>query len=104
MQLLVVCLAAFAHTVVALPHLSGPDHGIRLPMHVASNATNVTSIGAHHHNHQNGTTASFPNPGSPMSKPPSHDTKMDDEMQCRDLCALAVEMCVVAVPEDKLFW
>ncbi|CAL5871171.1 uncharacterized protein PFLUO_LOCUS5418 [Penicillium psychrofluorescens] len=104
---LIVCLAALAHTVVAMPHRSGPYHGIRLPAHVSPNATNASSS-SHHHN---GTIADHL--GSPMipaqehgqksTQPPRHEAHAADLQQCRELCTLAMEMCVVAGPADQEF-
>ncbi|KAJ6091356.1 hypothetical protein N7467_003325 [Penicillium canescens] len=96
--LLTITAAAFASTAAAIPRLSGPYHGVRIPIHVPTNATgahNATRTGT-------GTRGRVPL-STASAKNATHGINHVNVNHCHELCSLEAQTCNLAVPDDDAF-
>ncbi|KAJ5985820.1 hypothetical protein N7499_007888 [Penicillium canescens] len=109
--LLTITAAAFASTAAAIPRLSGPYHGVRIPIHVPTNATgahNATRTGTGTRGRVPLSTASAKNAtharAPAHTRPASHGINHVNVNHCHELCSLEAQTCNLAVPDDDAFW
>ncbi|KAJ5135331.1 uncharacterized protein N7515_004609 [Penicillium bovifimosum] len=97
-SLLAIGIAALGSTAAAMPRLSGPYHGHRIPVHVPTNATTA------HNATTTGTRGRAPlSTGLAKNSTRNHGMNHVNVNHCHELCSLQSQTCSLAVPDDDAF-